>query len=113
MVWPAREAVALLARQSIRATLIDAYSLPLNGGRLLEALARAGSQALVVEDNYGGGFGAAVAELVARQGGMRVATLHVNRIPKSTRTPEEILDYCGVGPEQIADHAVALVKQPR
>ncbi len=110
MVWPAGVAVGLLARQNIRAALIDAYCLPVDGGRLLEALGRCGGRALVVEDNYGGGFGSAVAELAARAGRMRVATLHVQRIPKSARAPQELLEYCGVSPEQIADHAVAMIK---
>jgi hypothetical protein len=34
------------------------------------------------------------------------------RIPKSTRTTEEILDYCGVGATQIADRALALLRRP-
>ena len=44
---------------------------------------------------------------------LRVATLGCQRIPKSTRTAEEILEYCGVGAAQIADHAMALLKWPR
>lgn len=112
MVWPAREAVELLARQNVRAALIDAYSLPIDGPRLLEAVQRAGGKCLVVEDNYGGGFGAAVAEIAARAGGPRVATLHCQRIPKSTRTAKEILEYCGVSPSQIADHALAMLGRP-
>jgi transketolase len=113
MVHAARQAVALLAQQNIRAALIDAYALPIDGQRLAEALQRAGGHALVVEDNYGGGFGAAVAEVAARVGTLRVATLHCQRIPKSTRTTDEILEYCGVGAAQIADHAMALLKWPR
>ena len=113
MVHTARAAVALLARQNVRAALIDAYSLPIDGQRLVEAVQRTGGHALVVEDNYGGGLGAAVAEIAARMGTLRVATLSCQRIPKSTRTAEEILEYCGVGAAQIADHAMALLKWPR
>lgn len=113
MVHAARAAVTALAKQNIRAALIDAYSLPVDAERLADAIQRAGGQALVVEDNYGGGLGAAVAEIAARTGTLRVDTLHCQRIPKSTRTAEEILDYCGVGPLQIADHALALLRRPR
>ncbi len=113
MVHTGREAVALLAQQNVRAALIDAYSLPIDGQRLAEALQRAGGRALVVEDNYGSGLGAAVAEVAARVGTLRVATLCCQRIPKSTRKVEEILEYCGVGAPQIADHALAVVKWPR
>jgi transketolase len=112
MVHVAKSAVGLLGRQGIRAALIDAYSLPIQAQRLHEALLRCGGRALVVEDNYGGGFGAAVSEIAAQFGRIRVATLNCQRIPKSARTPEEILDYCGVGAQQIADHALALMKQP-
>jgi len=112
-VHTARTASAQLARQSIRAALIDAYCLPIDPERLVDALRRAGGRALVVEDNYGGGLGAAVAEIAARTGDLRVETLHCQRIPKSTRTSDEALDYCGVGANQIADHANALLKRPR
>ncbi len=113
MVHVALETAALLAEQKVRAAVIDAYALPIDGQRLTDALQRAGGHALVVEDNYGGGLGSAVAEVAARVGSLRVATLCCQRIPKSTRSAEEILEYCGVGPAQIADHALALLKWPR
>ena len=112
MVHEARQAVVLLAKQNIRATLIDAYSLPINAAKLAEALPRAGGRALVVEDNYGGACGAAVAEIAARTGELRVEALFCQRIPKSTRTADEIVEYCGVGAAQIADHAAAMLKRP-
>lgn len=113
MVHVALRAAELLARQNIRASVLDAYSLPLEIDRFLEALQRAGKRALVIEDNYGGGFAAAVAELAARAGEVRVEAAHVQRIPKSARLPEEELDYCGVGPAQVADRALALLARPR
>ncbi len=112
MVHVARQAVAALRKQSIRAALIDAYCLPVDPARLGEQLAKHGGRVLVVEDNYGGGLVSEVAEIAARRGGLRVCGRTVQRIPKSARTPEEILDYCGVGAGQIADHALALVRQP-
>jgi transketolase len=112
MVGPAREAARLLSGQGVRVTLIDSYCLPVDAARLVDVLHRAGGRALVVEDNYGGAWGAAVAEIAAAAGNLKVRTLHCNRIAKSARTPEEILDYCGVGPTQIADHALALLKEP-
>jgi len=112
MVHEALHAVELLARQGIRATLIDAYSLPIAADRLTDVLLRSGAQALVVEDNYGGGLGAAVAEVAARTARIRVETLCCQRIPKSTRTADDILDYCGVSARHIADHAGALLKRP-
>ncbi len=112
MVHVARETAAVLARQNIRAAILDAYSLPLAPRGLCEAIARSGGLGLVVEDNYGGGVGAAVAEAAARRGGLRIRTLHVTRIPKSTHAPEEELEYCGLSPAQIADQALALLREP-
>ncbi len=112
MVHVAREVAAILARQNIRVAILDAYSLPLAPRGLGDAIARSGDLGLVLEDNYGGGVGSAVAEAAAQRGGLRVRALHVQRIPKSTRAPEDELDYCGLGPGQIADQAVALLRDP-
>lgn len=109
MVHVAKQAAALLEKQNRRVTLIDAYCLPLDDERLYDALRKAGGRALVVEDNYGAGLGDAAAAIAARRGGLRVEQRTVSRIPKSARSAEEILDYCGVGPQQIADHALAVL----
>ncbi len=113
MVHEALRAAELLAKQGVRATVIDAYCLPVDAERLMDVLVRAGSQALVVEDNYGGGVGAAVAEIAARTCRVRVDALCCQRIPKSALTADDVLDYCGVSARQIADHAAALLARPR
>jgi transketolase len=113
MVHVARQTVDLLAKQSIRAALVDAYALPINPEPLLEALQRSGGRALVVEDNYGGGVGAYVAQIAARAGGLAVETLHCQRIPKSCRTADEVMELCGVSAANVADHATALLRRPR
>lgn len=112
MLGPCRAAAALLAQQGVRAGIIDCYSLPVNAGRLAELLLRSGGRALVVEDNYAGGLGSAVAEVAARRGNLRVQALCCQRYPKSTLTPEEELDYLGLSPTHIADHALSLLRQP-
>jgi transketolase len=110
MTHIAKQAAALLLKQGIRASVIDAYSLPIQREKLLEALNRSGGQAIVCEDNYGGGFGSAVAEIAAAGGRIRVSMAYCQRMPKSGRTAEDLLTYCGVSPEQIADHARAALK---
>lgn len=112
MVHVCKSAIDLLAKQGVRAALVDAYSFPIQAEKLIDAVRRSGGRALVVEDNYGAGLGSAVAEIVARGGDMRAESLICQRIPKSTRTPEDVLDYCGVGVNQIADHALAVLKRP-
>lgn len=109
MTHVALQAAELLARQGVRAAVIDAYCLPFDADRMHDELLRRGGLALVAEDNYGGGLGSAVAELAARSGKVRCETLLVQRVPKSARTEQEILDYCGVGAKQVADHAKALL----
>ena len=52
------------------------------------------------------------AEIAARFGNIRVDSLHVQRIPKSTRSESDALDYVGLGPAQIADHVMAFLSQP-
>ncbi len=108
MVHVAREAMALLEKQGIRATLVDLYCLPTDAARLREVMARTG-RALVVEDNYGGGLAAEVAGIATMGNPFRVSALHVTRIPKSARSEEAILEQCGVGARQIADHARSLL----
>jgi transketolase len=112
MVHVARQAVEMLAQQGRRAALVDAYCLPIAADRLADTLRKAGRRALVVEDNYGGGLGAAVSAIAAAHGDLRVDCLFCQRMPKSARTPEEILDYCGVGAGQIADQGLALLRRP-
>jgi len=97
-----------LARDGLSAAVIDAYTLPIDPQPLAEALARSGRRALVVEDDYGG-LNGAVTEIAAAAGNLRVATLRCRRIPKSARTPEDELDFCGVGAAQIAGCAAALL----
>jgi len=112
MVHVAKEAAELLAKEKINASVIDAYSLPLDAERLVETLRRSGGKALVVEDNYGG-LGGAVAEIAAAAGNLRVLTLGPRCIPKSALTSADELDYCGVGPAQIIEKAASLIRAAR
>ena len=93
-----------LEEEGISAGLIDAYSLPLRS-KLLEALAGDPNRVLmVVEDNYGGGLGSAVAELAASRGGARVHCMVCDRIPKSGKTADDVFEYCGLGKDSIVDN---------
>lgn len=111
MVHEALTAAELLAKQNIRAAVIDAYCLPVDEASLVSAIQRAGGVAVTCEDNYGGGLSSVVAEAAARSGDIRVDSVHCSRIPKSCRTPDEILDYCGVSAPQIADRALSFLRR--
>ncbi|MGE3182285.1 MAG: transketolase [Phycisphaerae bacterium] len=109
MVHIALEAARELAKQNRHVAVIDAYCMPTDADRMAETLERCGRRALVVEDNYGSGLGSEIAEIAAATGCARVKLQHVNKMPKSARSEEVILDYCGVSAKQVADHANALL----
>jgi transketolase len=102
MVHEAREARAQLKDRGMHATLVDLYSLPFDGDALASLADDCAGRVLTLEDNYGGGFGSAVAdELTARGGQHVIRQMHVRRIPKSGRTPDEVLKYLGLSAEDI------------
>lgn len=102
MVHVCREAVQSLARDGVRCTLIDAYSFPMRAEPILAAAAKTGGRILCVEDNYIGGLGGAVAEAAAAHGNVRVESMTCRRLPKSARTPEEMMVAAGLSPADIA-----------
>ena len=108
MVTVCREAVDQLAAAGIKCTLIDAYSFPLNVEPILAAAGQTQDRILVVEDNYVGGFAAAVAEVAARHRAAAVEALVCRRIPKSAKTPEEMLAYLGLSVADIVSRAKAI-----
>ncbi len=112
MVHVALQVADQLAEQRIRAAVIDAYCLPYEQQRMLDALRASGKRALVIEDNYGGGLTSAVAETAAAAGEIRVSGARCERIPKSAKTPEEALAFVGLSVGAIADQANALLQRP-
>ncbi len=54
-----------------------------------------------MEDNYTGGLGSAVAEIAAGLDNCHVDCMYVGRFPKSGKTAEDILDYVGLGIQQV------------
>ncbi|MFZ5829033.1 MAG: transketolase [Planctomycetota bacterium] len=113
MVHEARRAGAMLEERGLEPTVLDLYSLPLDGAAIA-ALARANHGCvLTVEDNYGAAFGSAVAEALAAEGnGFHVHQMFVRTLPKSGRTPEDVLEYLRLSPEDIAEAAISLLDAP-
>lgn len=102
MAWGYALHVALAAADGLQtsgigAAVVDLYSLPFDG-ESVAALARAsGGRVVTVEDNYGGTLGAAVAEaLVQAEGEFHLRPMFVRRVPKSGRTPEDVLEFLGL-----------------
>jgi len=107
MVHEAQRAVALLRERGVEATLVDLYSLPLDGDAVA-ALARDNQgRVLTVEDHYGASFGSAVADALAADGnGFRVEQMYVHHLPKSGRTPDDLLGRLGLSAGHVVETAM-------
>lgn len=109
MVHEARKVAEKLAADGIACGVVDAYSLPLADGFLDRIGAGDGTVLLVLEDNYAGGLGSAVATAAAERGGIRVGAMTPNRMPKSGKSADDILAYVGLDVETICDRARTLL----
>jgi transketolase len=108
MVHSCLKAADTLSKQHrVAATVVDAYSLPLDSAPIL-ALAEPGATIITVEDNYVGGLGSELAQAAASVGdeAPQVQALCVHNIPKSGRTPEDVLAYVHLSVEEIVAAAV-------
>lgn len=111
MVHEANRALEALDAEGIDATIVDLYQLPFNEEKMLDLANDNNGMVLTLEDNYGGGFGSAIADVVSATGdGFNVKQLHVRRIPKSGRTPDELLAYCGLSAQDIVKQAMSLLE---
>ncbi len=111
MVGEANKAMEALDKAGISATVVDLYSLPFDQEALLDLISSNGGLVLTVEDNFGGGIGSAVADAILDAGdGFRLHQLHVKRIPKSARSPEELLDMCGISAAFIQKAAMSMLQ---
>ncbi len=110
MVHECNQALEHLDAAGIDATLVDLYSLPFDEDRFLDIANDNGGHILVVEDNYGGGLGSAVADACTSGGdAFTVKQLHIRKIPKSARTVSDGLASCGLDAKSIATAAAGLV----
>jgi transketolase len=103
MVHECLKAADELAKNGRKATVIDAYGLPMkNTEQLLSIAARSGGTIVTVEDNYTGGLDAEVAMAIAESGDeVKLKSLYVAHIPKSGREPQDVLDYLNLGSKAI------------
>ncbi len=110
MVHEANKAVELLDKAGVSASLVDLYSLPFDGDGLLDIIQTNNGKVLTVEDNYGGGIGSAVADVLAETGdGFQLKQMYVRKIPKSGRTPNDLLAMCGLTAEDIKKNVMELL----
>ncbi|MBL8763507.1 MAG: transketolase [Phycisphaerae bacterium] len=110
MVHEANKALDELDKAGIAASLVDLYSLPFDQDALLDVASANNWHVVTIEDNYGGGIGSSVADALAASGdAFRLAQLHVRRIPKSARTPEEVLAMCALTSKDIVKETMKLL----
>ena len=113
MVHEGNKAVELLDKAGVSATLLDMYSIPFDSDKLLDIVAQNGGFIISLEDNYGGSLGSAIADALMESGdGFELAQMHVTRIPKSARTPDEMLQMCGLTAQDIVNRVMELLGVP-
>jgi len=111
MVHEANKALDELDKLGISATLVDLYSLPFDTDKLLDIANQNNGMILTVEDNYGGGIGSSVAEALTNSGdAFTLRQMHVRRIPKSAKTPAEVLKMCGLTSGDIVSEVKAALQ---
>lgn len=103
MVHESLAAAEKLNASGLATTVLDCYSFPLDGAAVLDAIGAAGGKCLVVEDNFtGGGLAEAIACAAAESGQqINLKVMGVKRIPKSGKTPDEIMRYLGLSVDDI------------
>jgi transketolase len=111
MVHEANKAIEMLDKAGVSATLVDLYSLPFDADKLLDVVAENNGYVISIEDNYGGGIGSAIADALVGSGdGFTLEQMHVRHIPKSARTPEELLANCGLTAQDIVNQAMKVLQ---
>ena len=111
MVHEVNKALETLDAQGIDATLVDLYSIPFDQEAILDLANENNGMILTVEDNYGAGIGSAVADAISADGGgFTLNQMYVRRIPKSGKTPDDVLKYCGISADHIVKQAMSLLQ---
>jgi len=111
MVHEGNKVIEELDKQGVAATLIDLYSLPFDGDKLLDYAQSNNGYVITLEDNYGAAIGSAVADVMAESGdAFSLKQMYVSRIPKSGLTPEEVLTYCGISADDVVRESMRLLE---
>ena len=111
MVHEANKAIDDLDNAGISATLVDLYSLPFDEEKLLDLANQNNGYVVTIEDNYGASIGSAVADALTESGeGFTLEQMHIRRIPKSARTPEETLEMVGLTHTDILDRCLGVLQ---
>ncbi len=111
MVHEANKALNLLDQAGISATLVDAYSIPFDTDKMLDLANANGGYVVTIEDNYGGGLGSAMADALTQSGdAFTLEQMYVRRIPKSAKTPQEMLKMCGITAQDVVNVTMKMLQ---
>ncbi len=111
MVHEANKALEALDKAGVSATLVDLYSLPFDTDSLLDIANQNGGYIITIEDNYAGGIGASVADALTTSGdAFTLRQMCVRRIPKSAKTPDEVLKMCSISSDDIVKEALKVLQ---
>ena len=111
MVHTALAALDDMRQAGVNPTIVDLYSLPFDEQAIRDLAAVNGGAVLTIEDNYGGGFGSAVADALAADGNnTTVRQMCARRIPKSGRSTDDLLAYIGMSTADIVRDARAMAR---
>lgn len=102
MVHEALGLAERLVSEGKQATVIDAYSLPLDTAGLLDIATQSGRRIVTIEDNYTGGLDAELSIAITEaDAGITLHSHVVGNLPKSGREPSDVLDYVGLSLDTI------------
>lgn len=108
LVWQAVEAVEALAKEGIRAELINIHTIkPLDEETILASVAKTGCLVSAEEHQVNGGLGDSIAQLLARKKPCPQEMVAVNDQFGQSGTPVELLKEYGLD----ADHIATAAKQ--
>ena len=104
MVYPAKAAAELLAKEGISVSVVDMYCVkPLDTAAILKAAETAKVIVTVEEHSPFGGLGSMVSQVVAANNPKKVINLALPDAPVITGTSQEVFDHYGLNAEGIAD----------
>lgn len=111
MVHEGNKVVDMLDKEGISATLVDAYSIPFDTDKMLDLANANNGYVISLEDNYGGGLGSALADAFTQSGdSFTLEQMYVKRIPKSAKTPQEMLQMCGLTAQDVVKAAKRMLQ---
>ena len=111
MVHEANKAIDELDKAGVSATLVDLYSLPFDTDSLMDVIGANNGYVISIEDNYGGGIGSALADAMTESGdAFTLQQMYVRRVPKSARTPGEMLTMTGLSCKDIVANAMQVLQ---